>query len=339
MMPKENIYNVEDVLNNLEPPVLILSTKVGKGMYSIGHAVEERLCDRAGVWHFPVEDFLPKRAFNEDFKRYKFISNHLTWLLYLIYSIPFFYYRKYLREKLIKKNDLGALKEKIENLCVKTVICVSHRAAFWASSLKRKEKMDFLIYDILAEYGNNYGYKYIFWEAINGFLTPVKKEGLNFKIPLHVKCFNIHLPAQKQYYAISGSKGERDNVLLVSGLWGQGDLGRIAKTLSKSIPSLRISIICGKNEKIYNRLLNKNKDDSNIKIYGEVDSLLPFFEKSASIITKPGISTLVEAHAANKKIFLLKGMPVAETNNARFAIRNFGAEWFNIKRFKKWYMT
>ena len=50
------------------------------------------------------------------------------------------------------------------------------------------------------------------------------------------------------------------------------------------------------------------------------------------MVTKPGIATLLEAHAAGRKIFLVKGIPVSEDNNARYALRHFGAEWFNPSR-------
>jgi hypothetical protein len=36
---------------------------------------------------------------------------------------------------------------------------------------------------------------------------------------------------------------------------------------------------------------------------------------------------------------MLKGMPVAEDNNARYAISNFGASWFSLKRFRDWYKS
>jgi hypothetical protein len=67
-----------------------------------------------------------------------------------------------------------------------------------------------------------------------------------------------------------------------------------------------------------------------------VESLVPLLKECASVITKPGISTLLEAHAAHRKIFLLKGMPVAEDNNAEHAVRHFGAEWYNRDGFVRW---
>jgi hypothetical protein len=60
-------------------------------------------------------------------------------------------------------------------------------------------------------------------------------------------------------------------------------------------------------------------------------------KKCGCVITKPGMGTLLEAHAAERKIFLFKGMPVAEANNARYAVSNFGAEWFSLSSFRNWF--
>ena len=95
---------------------MVLSTFVGRGMYYIGEAVKERFSDNSKVYHFPIEDFLPEKAVNEDLRRYKLISNKFRFLLYIIYNFPLFYYRKYLREKIFDKTDLGYLASKIEEL-------------------------------------------------------------------------------------------------------------------------------------------------------------------------------------------------------------------------------
>jgi hypothetical protein len=55
-----------------------------------------------------------------------------------------------------------------------------------------------------------------------------------------------------------------------------------------------------------------------------------------SVITKPGASTLLEAHAAARQIFLLPGMPVAEDNNARYARKAFQALDFSPDVFRRW---
>ena len=337
MMPKENIYKIEEIVKDLNTPALILSTFVGRGMHTLGEAVRECFPESAKVYHHPIEEFLPKRAVDEDLRRYKIISNKFRFLLYLIYKLPFFYYRKYLREKFFSKNDLGVLKNKIEELNIKTVICISHRAAFWVSSLKQKSKMRFDIWDIVGEYGKNLGYKYIFWEEINGFLSPVDKAAMNIDFPEHVKFYKIYLPARRDFYKIASIKGDHDKVLLVCGFWGQGPIREILRMLLKEIPQLNVYAICGENNKLYDNVMLLFKGATNVKVYGIVDNLCPYLKDCACIITKPGISTILEAHAAQRKIFLLKGMPIAEDNNARFAIEHFGAEWFNLENFKRWH--
>jgi len=333
------MYNIEDLLEHFEPPILIISTLVGRGMYYLGEAIRDRFKDKSNVYHFPIEDFLPADALNEDLKRYKKISTYFPFLLYLIYKIPIFYYRKYLREKLSSQTRLSGLKTKIELLKIKTVICISHRPAFWVSSLKQKEKMTFKLCGVLGEYGRTLGWKYIFWEELNYFLSPVDKGLLDYSFPLDLNFFKINLPARKEFYNLANIKGDRNAVLLVAGFWGQGPLFKILRLFKKELPQLTVYVVCGENAKLHDRISTFFKSVHNIKVYGVVDSLLPLMLPCASVITKPGISTILEAHAAARKIFLLKGMPVAEDNNARYAIAHFGAELFSIQSFKKWYSS
>lgn len=336
-MPAEDIFNVDSLLKYLEPPVLILSSKVGRGTYSIGEAFKERFFNKSNIYHLPVEEFLPQQAVNEDAKRYKIISDKFRFLLHLIYKIPFFYHRKYLREKIFNKSDLQSLKKKIECLDIKTVICISHRPAFWVSNLKRREKMDFKIWGILVEYGKNLGWKYIFWEVMDGFVSPLERKEFDFNFPPHLKFLKTDLPVRSEFYEISKIKGDKNKVLLMCGFWGQGPLFKILKLLSKDIPQLNIYALCGENVNAYKKIKLYFKDNPNIKVYNVVESWAPFLKECACVITKPGFATLSETQAARRKIFLLKGMPVAEDNNARFAIENFGAQWFKLESFKRWY--
>ena len=156
-----------------EPPVLVVSTVVGRGMYSLGEAVQERFLDPGAVTHVAVEEFLPRRAVTEDLRRYKWLSNNLPFLIYLVHTVPLLFYRKYLRESLRSGADLRALREKIESIGPRTVLCISHRPAFWVSSLRRRAGLDFQLWGLLGEYGNTLGWRYIFWEQMNGFLSPL----------------------------------------------------------------------------------------------------------------------------------------------------------------------
>ena len=337
MTVNEHSYDIEELAKSFEPPILIISTHVGRGMFYLGEAVREKLENRGRVYHAAIEEFLPRKAFAEDLTRYKFISNKCRLLLYLIYKVPFFYWRKFIREKYWRQTSMEALVERISTLQVRTVICISHRAAFWASSMKWQKKMNIHLWDMLGEYGMNLGYRYLFWEQINGFLSPIAREELSIMFPDKTEFKRICLPARREYEVIR-QKGSGDflKILLVCGYWGQGPFKKVVQSLRRDFPSLRIYVVCGENNKMLSNLQREYHGDAAVIIYGQLDSLAALMEECGAIITKPGIATIVEAHAARRKIFLLPGMPIAEDNNARFALENFGAEMFSLTALRRW---
>lgn len=339
MSREEKSFELECLAEHFRPPILIVSTVVGRGMYAIGEAIRERQGAHTPVYHIPVEELMSQRVVREDLERYKFICNNCPSLLYLVYKLPLVYYRKYLREKLFNNADLGHLKRTIETLRIKTVICVSHRPAFWLAALKRREGVDVSIWGVLAEYGKNPGWKYQFWEQIDGFLSPVAEETLDLNLPRRVQFFRINLPAKRAYYELAATGGDKNCVLLVCGFWGLGPFTKILRTLLGEIPGLKVHVVCGENTAAYEELRRVFGSNPNVSLFGTTPSLVPHLEQCASVITKPGISSLVESHAARRQIFLLKGLPVAEDNNARYAIRHFAAQWFDIDAFKRWHAT
>jgi hypothetical protein len=337
MTLKDQVFNLEQLHERLKGPVLIVSTKVGRGMYYLGEALREKLGPHIEIHHVAIEDFQSKKSVNEDLERYKVISNRIPWLLYFIYKFPFVYYRKYFREKYLNVSDLSPMRRYIESRGIKTVFCINHRSAFWFSTLRRKGKMDFHLWGLLGEYGRTLGWKYIFWEQMEGYLSPIARNEMDFPFPSGLQFLPVELPARKEYYELAAIPGDRKKVLLACGFWGQGAFLNILKSLLKTMPDLTIYVVCGENERLRQKVLGFFKGRSDCKVYGAVESLRSLLMECGSIITKPGISTILEAHAAQRKVFFLKGMPVAEDHNAEYAIAHFGAEWFEIQNFKKWY--
>ena len=336
-MASEAKFDLETLGDVLKPPVLIISTVVGRGMYTLGEAVRERLGDPAAVEHVAVEDHLPGSAVGEDLRRYKWISNRLPLLLNLIYTVPLFYYRKYLRESLFNWSDLASLKGMIEAAKPRTVLCISHRPAFWVSNLKRREKMDFQLWGLLGEYGSTLGWKYLFWKEINGFLSPLDRGELDYPFPQNIKVKTIDLPARRAYYKLADKPGAKGCVLLVCGFWGQGPILRLLKQLLAADSGLRVHVVCGENGTAYEQTRRAFHHRPNVRVHGAVESLIHLMGEAGCVITKPGISTILEAQAARRKLFLVKGIPVAENRyNAGFARAHFGAEWFTVESFRKW---
>jgi hypothetical protein len=336
-MASETELDLETLGDLFEPPVLIVSTVVGRGMYTLGEAVRERFAHPAAVEHVAVEDHLPGTAVGEDLKRYKWICNHVPWLLHLIYTVPIFYYRKYLRESCFHWSDLTPLKNKIEAARPRTVLCISHRPAFWLSNLKRRQKMDFKLWGLLGEYGSTLGWKYIFWKQMNGFLSPLPRERLNYPFPPDLTFKTIDLPARGMFTDLGTHPGSKGCVLLVCGFWGQGPIVRLVHQLLGADPSLRVHAVCGENGTAYEETRRAFRHLPNVRVHGAVESLAPLMREAGGVITKPGISTILEARAARRKLFLVPGIPVAENRyNAGYARAHFGAEWFTVEGFRQW---
>lgn len=332
----EPVMEWEAILKKLEPPVLLVSTHVGRGMYTLGEAVRERFPDPASVGHFPVEEFLPARGVTEDLKRYQWLTNNVPFVMNVIYRVPLFYYRKYVRECFRSGADLAGLEAGIERAKPRTIVCVSHRAAFWVSNLKKRGGIDCQLWGLLGEYGNTLGWRYIFWDQMNGFLSPLDRGELTYKFPEKLQFRKIALPARDSFQQLSAAPGDRNCVLLVCGYWGQGPILRLVQELLAEPGQLRLHVVCGDNARVLDQVRSHVGSHPNVVVHGAVPSLVPFVREAGCVITKPGISTLLEAHAAGRKIFLVKGIPVAEDNNARFAIRHFGADWFSRKAFRRW---
>jgi UDP-N-acetylglucosamine:LPS N-acetylglucosamine transferase len=194
------------------------------------------------------------------------------------------------------------------------------------------------IWGLLTEFGRTLGWKYIFWDQMTGYLSPVPKSTFDYRFKPDLRFFEIALPVKKEFSTIEKQISSKQKILLVCGYWGQGPILKIIKSLRKNFREIEIHAIFGENKELLTKTSARFNNAYNIHLYGAVPSIAPLLSQCSAIITKPGISSIIEANAMKRKIFLIKGMPVAEDNNARYAIKNFGAEWFSIKTFKKWQM-
>ncbi len=334
MTPDEKFFSA---LPKFEPPVLILSTHVGRGMYTLGEAFAQRLPADWEVHHHPIEEFLPSAAVGEDVRRYRFIISRVPVLLYLMYRVPIFYYRKWLRETRGRQTDLSALHAKAVAMGARTIVCISHRPGFWTTLMKRRTKLDVPVWGVLGEYGSSLGWRYIGWPEMDGYFSPLPKATLDLPFPAHVRFVPIELPARLPYYEVAKQPGGHGKVLIIGGYWGTGPLRTVIHEVAAAMPALQITVICGDNEPLQAELQQAFAGNRNVRIVGKVDSLVPWLAETGSVITKPGISTTLEGHAASRKMFLLDGAPVAEEHNARFALARWGAERYSLAAFRAWH--
>ena len=322
------------LLDAVAAPVLVLSTRVGRGMFSIGEALVERVRPGVDVTHRAVEELLPATALREDVDRYRWISSRAPWLLHIPYRVPWIYRRKLVRERRRVPTDLTRLRDAISDVGAKTVVCVSHRPAFWTSVAKERHDLDATVVGLLGEYGPSLGWRYVSWPQIDAFWSPVSRGDAGVPDGTDVEFATIDLPARREFESLADVPGERRRVLVVCGSWGQGPLRRVVGELLDVDPAVAVEVVCGDNEAA--RRSCERLDGDRVIVHGEVESLGPAMARCGSVVTKPGIATLVEARAARRKLFLLRGMPVAEDHNARHAVAHFDAEWYRADAVRAW---
>lgn len=328
---------LKEILCKLPQPVLVVSTHVGRGMYTLGEALVEQWDQNADVIHRPIEGFLPAAGLQEDVDRYRWISSYFPFLLNLPYRLPAFYWRKLWRERHFSKSDLSKLNRFVAEHEVRSIVCVSHRPAFWVSCWKTRYGANLPLIGLLGEYGRTLGWRFLEWDAVDVFLTPVPLKRTGLTPPKHTCVLNVELPARQAFSELARKPGDPNSTLVVCGFWGQGPLQRVVAELLDLGADIRVTAICGENHAAQAAIQSLTKDFSRLSCHGVVDSLLPFMQKCGSIVSKPGISTLLEACAARRKIFLLKGMPVAEDNNMRHALRYFDASVYSRDNFLRWH--
>jgi hypothetical protein len=334
MTQKESTSEQDAIWQRFKGPVLIVSTSAGRGMYSVGEAIRERLPADYACEHVCIEDFLPPDRVAADLDRYRLICRYSPALLALVYSIPWFYKRKY-RAECRSPSNLSKLADRITSFRAETVICVSHRAAFWVSNWKRRQPTQVSLWGINAEYGPSLGWKYLFWEQIDGFFTPVRDSALPWRSTRTLDVREIDLPASTKYCELARIVGHRDRTLLAGGYWGLGPLAKVTRSLLRN-QNLKIHVVCGENMDLRKKMSRLFESQSRVILHGQLPSLVDLMAECASVITKPGISSLLEARAARRKIFLLPGLPVAERHNADYAREHFGAVWFKPQIFEQW---
>ena len=321
--------------NSLQRPLLILSSRAGRGNTSIGEAIHEHFSSPSDVYHQSIEEYLPPSMVAEDLRRYKLISNHFPLALAAIYTVPLFYYRKLLRERL-RTTHLGKLKDWIESHRIATIVCVSHRQAFWTTVLKRNASLKIAIYGVLTEFGPSLGWRHIFWNEMDGFISPLQASTLRLPLPPQLVFKQLPLTARSSFFSLANVDASPHQCLLVGGLWGQGRMMRTLLQLTSHFGGVHVHAVCGDNTRLKRKMKEQFALESAVTLYGLQQSLQPLLARCGCVVTKPGMATILEAHAAGRKIFLFKGMPVAESHNAQYALDHFDAEWFSVPAFSKW---
>ena len=144
------------------------------------------------------------------------------------------------------------------------------------------------------------------------------------------RIFSYGIPIKDEFFEtrldIKSSKNDDYfNILLMGGSMGLKNISYVLKELINNSNKLRITVVCGKNEKLKESLLkeyNHNIKNKKLHILGfskDIDSLM---EYSDLIISKPGGLTVTEAITKKLPLLIPFAIPGQETQNVEFLTSN-----------------
>lgn len=109
-------------------------------------------------------------------------------------------------------------------------------------------------------------------------------------------------------------------VLLVGGSMGAGNLGKLTRAFAKCerINQLQIVVVCGNNQKVYNKQLKKYQHHSSFKIIGHTKQLAKYMHIASIVYSKPGGLTSTETAASRTPYIITYPIPGCETANKEF---------------------
>jgi processive 1,2-diacylglycerol beta-glucosyltransferase len=111
---------------------------------------------------------------------------------------------------------------------------------------------------------------------------------------------------------------ERKTILILAGSYGV--LGHIDEMIDvlKKMNGCQVAIVCGRNQKLEQKLRMKYGLEPNVSIYGFVENVHQLMAVSSCIIAKAGGLTLSEALALQVPVFIYRPFAGQEKENAVF---------------------
>jgi len=118
-----------------------------------------------------------------------------------------------------------------------------------------------------------------------------------------------------------GLDPDRHYLLLSGGSIGAGRIRTAAKTIAKylkSHPAYDLIIICGNNDRLYEKLKKHYQNNAQIRLLRHTDQMAAYMRASDVLISKPGGLTSTEAAICGVPLIHISPIPGCERKNAKF---------------------
>lgn len=208
-----------------------------------------------------------------------------------------------------------------------TVICPHVFSSLMVTEVKKKYDTKFISCFVDTDYTVSPGAtesrldKYFLTNE--SVLTPADKEYMDkiviSGIPVRQEFFSRRdKAAAKQALGIPP---EAKHILMMCGSMGCGPIKRLAQGLAEAMGDNQfLTVVCGTNQRLENRLENRVEEKENVRILGYVDNVPDLMDSADLYLTKPGGISVSEAAAKALPMVLVDTVGGCEKYNLDYAL-------------------
>lgn len=123
-----------------------------------------------------------------------------------------------------------------------------------------------------------------------------------------------------------GIDEQNKHLLVMCGSMGCGPMEEILKHLAKNLPgNIEVSVICGSNKHLYQRLSRRYQGNRQIHIVGYTKQISLYMDSADLYLTKPGGISLTEATVKKLPMVLVNAVAGCESDNLKYYLSIGGA--------------
>ncbi len=195
------------------------------------------------------------------------------------------------------------------------------------SKLKKSGEIDLPFVVVVTDFKAHMLYESEFVDAYI-VASPETKRDMIKKGFIRSKVFPFGIPVDRKFFKDVDKKYKRKkkksktfSVLIMGGALGFHSMGIIVDEMLSLNTRIKVRVICGKNEELYNSIQRDFKHSIEIEkleVYGFIDNVHELMEKSDVLITKPGGVTVTEAIIKRLPLIIPYHIPGQESENADF---------------------
>jgi len=126
-------------------------------------------------------------------------------------------------------------------------------------------------------------------------------------------------PSKEEGRSKLGIDSRANHILVMGGGIGVGPIEEVLASLYKDTDAL-ITVICGNNEKLFQKLSNQWEDVSRVEVKGFVDNIIDYYASCDLVFMKPGGLSTSELLCMGKPIILTDPIPGQEQRNSDYLL-------------------